>query len=361
MVDNETNRIEAVHKYLNLDINKSKELQEIVELAGVICDKPIALITLLDEHVNWIKVSSGIVIDCAPRDTSFCQYSIQQDEVIIIPDATRDNRFDQNPLVHSEPNIRFYAGAPLQLQNGIKLGTLCLFDYKPNNLNSFQEKALAVLSRQAVTLMELEMSKQELSNKIEQIEVQNEILTRVAYMQSHDIRKPLASIMGLVNLVENNIITADEQWFEMISTSADQLDANIRAITKESMLDKDLKVSRFYRMFEEIEDYAILLLDSEGNIENWNKGAEILKGYNANSVIGKNFNIFYTREDREKNHDKWILNFAREHAVAKDEGWRVRKDGTKFWASITLTAIHNEEKAVIGFTKVTRKLDRAGL
>src|SRR5690606_26547729 len=126
------------------------------DLASELCEKPISLITLLDEDVNWIKVATGVDMKFDARERSFCQYGILQDAPTIIPDTTKDRRFDNNSLVHEAPNVRFYAGAPLILSNGYKVGMLCLFDLKPNSLTSLQQKALVILSRQVTFLMELE-------------------------------------------------------------------------------------------------------------------------------------------------------------------------------------------------------------
>lgn len=356
MLGNEEDRIREVHKYLSLDLSQSPELQDIVDLAAQLCDKPIALLTFLDEQVNWLKVRSGVAVEVMPRNTSFCQYAVQQDQVLIVPDASRDERFDDNPLVHSDPNIRFYAGAPLVLNNGLKLGTLCLFDLKANAITAVQQKALRTLARQAAALLELEQSKAELNKQVEEIQAKNETLVKIAYMQSHDIRHPLTSVMGLMELVKENLQAVDAQWLEMMSEATNVLDSRIKAIVAESVSEKDLKAMRFNKMIEEIEDYAILLLDQDGYIENWNKGARLLKGYNADEIIGKNFKVFYTAKDRKAQRPAKLIALATRNGVAKDEGWRVRKDGTEFWGSIVITAIHNEKKEVIGFTKMTRKI-----
>jgi PAS domain S-box-containing protein len=118
----------------------------------------------------------------------------------------------------------------------------------------------------------------------------------------------------------------------------------------------DNKRLRFQKMVEEIEDYAILLLDAEGNIENWNKGAEKIKGYKASEIIGKNFSIFYTPEDKAAGLPGKLLAEAAAVGVVRQEGWRVKKTGERFWGSVTITAIHDEDGAIIGFTKVTRDL-----
>ncbi|MBO9204337.1 MULTISPECIES: PAS domain S-box protein [Niastella] len=121
---------------------------------------------------------------------------------------------------------------------------------------------------------------------------------------------------------------------------------------------EELKKSeeRYHKMVEEVEDYAILMLDSNGTIMNWNKGAEKIKGYKEVEIIGKNFQEFYLPEDREKGLPMQLLHRARSTGKALHEGWRKRKNGTVFWGSIVLTAIHNDEGVIIGFTKVTRDL-----
>ncbi|HEX8561748.1 MAG TPA: PAS domain S-box protein [Flavobacterium sp.] len=112
---------------------------------------------------------------------------------------------------------------------------------------------------------------------------------------------------------------------------------------------------RYHRMIAEVEDYAIILLDRNGNILNWNKGAEAIKGYKENEILGKNFSIFYLPEDRET-VPKALLAEAVQNNKATHEGWRMRKDGTRFWGSIVITALHDDENRVTGFSKVTRDL-----
>ncbi len=116
------------------------------------------------------------------------------------------------------------------------------------------------------------------------------------------------------------------------------------------------KEVRYHRMIEEVEDYAIILLDRNGTIENWNKGAKKIKGYSDEEVIGRNFSIFYPEEDRRAGSPQMIIEEATEKGKAVSEGWRVRKDGSRFWGSILVTALHNAQGAVIGFSKVTRDL-----
>ncbi len=113
---------------------------------------------------------------------------------------------------------------------------------------------------------------------------------------------------------------------------------------------------RYHKMVEEVEDYAIILLDENGIIQNWNKGAEKIKGYKEREIVGKSFKVFYLPQDREAGLPDQLINRARYQGKAVHEGWRMRKDGTRFWGSIVLTALHNDRQEVIGFSKVTRDL-----
>jgi PAS domain S-box-containing protein len=110
------------------------------------------------------------------------------------------------------------------------------------------------------------------------------------------------------------------------------------------------------RMIEEIQDFAIILLDEDGTILTWNKGVERIKGYKEKEIIGQNFSIFYMPKDREAKLPQQLLNLARREGRAKHIGRRVRRDGSVFWGSIVITALHDDEGQVIGFTKLTREL-----
>jgi PAS domain S-box-containing protein len=121
-------------------------------------------------------------------------------------------------------------------------------------------------------------------------------------------------------------------------------------------------IDSYHDIIVEIEDYAILLLDEAGTVRDWNKGAEKLKGYKAEEIVGKNFRLFYTEEDREKKLPEKLIKKATQTGKAIDEGWRVRKDGSRFWGSILITALHDEENKLTGFLKITRDLtERKGI
>lgn len=113
---------------------------------------------------------------------------------------------------------------------------------------------------------------------------------------------------------------------------------------------------RYYKMIEEVQDYAIILLDKDGFIQNWNRGAEKIKGYKDSEILGKSFNLFYLPEDRGSGLPQRLITEAANTGRATHEGWRVRKDGTTFWGYVVITALHDDDDNIIGFTKVTRDL-----
>jgi PAS domain S-box-containing protein len=120
--------------------------------------------------------------------------------------------------------------------------------------------------------------------------------------------------------------------------------------------DRELRNLHLLKVVEEIEDYAILTLDSSGNIENWNKGAEKIKGYHLTEVIGKNFSIFYSDEDRRIGRPETLIHLATRNGKVAEHGWRLRKDGSRFWGSVVITALYNEDGQVIGFIKMVHDL-----
>lgn len=122
-------------------------------------------------------------------------------------------------------------------------------------------------------------------------------------------------------------------------------------------MDKKERLEQLYRkMVDEIQDYAIVLLDLDGTILSWNKGVEQIKGYKQDEIMGQNFRIFYLPEDRQSGLPEHLLELAKKEGRARHIGRRVRKDGSLFWGSILITALHDDEDNVVGFTKLTREL-----
>lgn len=171
-----------------------------------------------------------------------------------------------------------------------------------------------------------------------------------AIMERPDGTRFYASISIDPLLDEEGKITGAINVFHDIS----QWKMNEDMVRKNEELKKSEE--RYHKMVEEVEDYAILLMDKDGVIQNWNVGAEKIKGYTEKEIVGKHFRTFYMPADRESRLPEKLLNEAKQNGKAIHEGWRLRKDGTRFWGSIVITALHNDEDEIIGFSKVTRDL-----
>ncbi len=173
---NEDRRLAELRKYDVLDTPPEESFDDLVELAASICQAPIALITLVDESRQWFKSKVGLQLAETPRDIAFCAHAINQDDLFVVRDATKDSRFADNPLVLSEPNIRFYAGAPLITPEGHALGTLCVIDRVSRQLSAEHKRALHVLSRHVMTLLELRRRAIEVSKlRAERDETRNQL------------------------------------------------------------------------------------------------------------------------------------------------------------------------------------------
>jgi PAS domain S-box-containing protein len=174
MISSESKRLEAVSRFMVLDGDITKDLNDIVNLAAQICETPIAMITLIDEDMQWFKASMGVDIYCNTREASFCRFTIEQDELLVIPDMSIDDRFKDHPFVKESPQVRFYAGANLTTRDGQNAGTLCVLDLKPKHLTETQQMAMRVLAKQIMHLMELSWSLQTLDEKHQEVLKQKE-------------------------------------------------------------------------------------------------------------------------------------------------------------------------------------------
>ena len=147
-------RVAALQRYAILDTEPEQAFDDLTLLASYICKTPIALISLVDEDRQWFKSKIGISMSETPRQVAFCSVAIQHPDVLVVPDTLQDERFRDNPLVVSEPRIRFYAGAPLINEEGYALGTLCVIDQSPRQMSSDQKEALQALSRLVLAQLE---------------------------------------------------------------------------------------------------------------------------------------------------------------------------------------------------------------
>lgn len=154
-MSDEKSRLEAVSRFCQLDARLATDLNEIVDLAAQICHTPVALVTLIDKNVQWFKASKGVDMESTDRHLAFCNHTIKQNGLLVVPDTRSDLRFRDNPLVAEAPHVRFYAGATLTTKDGHNMGSLCVVDMEERTLNETQKNALKILSKQVMHLMEI--------------------------------------------------------------------------------------------------------------------------------------------------------------------------------------------------------------
>lgn len=165
-INNEAARIAALHQFKILDTEAEQDFDDIVELASQLCDTPFSLITLIDENRQWFKAKHGIDLIETSRDISFCSHTIEEPEIMVVADTSKDERFFNNPFVTGAPEIRFYAGLPLISEDGFALGTLCVLDQKPRTLTEQQIFSLRILAKQVLTLLKLRLKITDATSKL---------------------------------------------------------------------------------------------------------------------------------------------------------------------------------------------------
>ena len=202
VIYNEYDRQRAVEQYKLLDSFPEESYDNITEIICYITKAPISLITLLDNDRNYIKSNCGFPITESPRNISFCGHAIEsEDEIMIVEDARKDKRFHDNPLVENHDAI-FYAGVPLVNPEGYKLGTLCVYDHEPRQLDEAQKRALLSMAKQVVNLFEQHKQNKVLKDIKTKLEIRNLELNKFASIVSHDLKSPLANIISLTELLE---------------------------------------------------------------------------------------------------------------------------------------------------------------
>ncbi|MDB6020724.1 MAG: domain S-box [Pedosphaera sp.] len=533
---NESERLAALRSYEVLDTPPEEAFDDLARLAAHICGTPVALVSLVDEARQWFKARVGVEEEETDRSLAFCAHGILEGDVLIVPDATKDARFADNPLVTGKQGIRFYAGAPLITAGGHALGTVCVIGQQPRILTQSQIDALRLLARQAVAQLELRKRSRELQIEIlERKRIADErdkffstsldllcvcggdgffrrvnpAFERILGWTSDELLpKPFSDIvhpddqaavqeqvqwllaghgvvefvvrcrakdgsyrhiewtstaadeaglfmscgrditerkrteeklrlseerfrhafddapigMGLVSpegrwlrvnhalsnmlgYAEGELLATDFQHithpddlvkdlelvrqmlagtipsyqmekrylhknggvvFVMLSVSlvndADGAPlyfvSQIENITERRETERALRVSeeRLRLVVDGVKDYALLMLDPDGFVVSWSAGAERINGYLADEIVGLHFACFYPPEAVAASRPQEVLRIAARDGRYEEKGWRVRMDGSRFWASVVITAIREPDGKLRGFAKVTRDI-----
>ncbi len=225
----ETARLAALRRYQILDTSPAQAFNQIVQGAARTGNVPVALITLVDQHRQWFLAETGlaqlgITAPQTPREIAFCAHTIMGDGPLVVEDATRDDRFRNNPLVKGPAGIRFYAGIPLRTSEGHALGSLCLIDRKPQPLDPVTALVLPLLARQVMDQLELRLLEMGLRGA-------NEALASIADHYSHRVRLPLASLLGILELLDQDTLTGEiRELYLLLRETAREMDVSIHEV-----------------------------------------------------------------------------------------------------------------------------------
>lgn len=223
-------RLKELYRYEVLDTSYEDEFNDVVQLAATICKTPIALISMVDAKRQWFKAKYGIEDNEFARDISFCGHTIALENAIFeIEDATKDERFIDNPLVTGEPYIRFYAGVPLINSNGFKVGTISVLDTKPGILNAEQVFTLQTMAKQVVKLLDQNLLNKQLEQQQVKLQQQMEMQNRILSIIAHDVRNPIGAVKSIIELNARKILSQEDS-VELMNMAGKQIDGTVELL-----------------------------------------------------------------------------------------------------------------------------------
>ena len=417
--ENELERLKALKEYSIMDSLPEKEYDALTNLASYICGTPIALVSLLDDGRQWFKSSVGLGATETPREISFCQYAIMGEEVYEVTNALENKLFANNPLVTGNPDIRFYAGAPLTDSEGFNLGSLCVIDTVPRTLSVEQKNALKLLAEQVVLLLQLRKSNIDLITS--QKEFQNFIdlskdLVCIANVNGifKKVNPAFTTVLGyskeelegmpFVDFVHTDDLAATYREVEKLSkgnltisfenryrckngkyillswnTSPDPVTGNLYCIARDITLENDqkeaiIKASSELSAILNSTEFSVIATDLEGTIKEFNNGAEKMLGYSASEVVGKTSPaIFHVFEEVVKRADDLTIELGekvvpgfdvfvikvQKLGKADSHQWTyLRKDGNTFPIQLSVTAIKNSVDQITGYLGIAKDITK---
>lgn len=210
--ENEEDRLRKLYELGILDTLEEQAYDDLTMLAAEICGTPIALVSLVDRDRQWFKSHHGLDARETPREYAFCAHAILDDDIFVVEDSSKDERFFDNPLATGGPHVKFYAGAPLIMSDNSKLGTLCVIGNEEKTISHAQKEALSALARQVVSQLELRL-------KVKELEILDHTKDEFISMVNHELRTPLTSIYGSLSLLNNKADQFEDKHKKLINIS----------------------------------------------------------------------------------------------------------------------------------------------
>ena len=221
-------RVKQLRNLNILDTPEEEIFNEIVKTASVVCEAPISLITLLDEERQWFKAKYGTEVTETPIEIAFCRHTIVEETgQLAIEDLLSDARFQHNPFVTNDPNLRSYLGISITSPQNERIGTVCVFDQKERTFTDKQIAALKALAKYTSKLIEDKLRIRMIEERNETLQLLNKSLESFAYMVAHDVKAPIRTINGYSNLIlakmPENLGPEIEQYLGFIYQSSKSL------------------------------------------------------------------------------------------------------------------------------------------
>lgn len=224
IAENENDRLAALQRYNIMDTLPEQEFNDIAKLVAYICNVPVAHVSFMAEDRQWFKATVGFDAENVPRDTTFCQYTILQSDIWVVPDANKEPKLVGNPNVGGGFNVRFYAGIPLTSPDGFNIGTICAIDHVAKTINDDQKNALKILANHVINQLELRVKNIELDKQKKIAEMAIYAKDSFLANMSHEIRTPLNAIIGFTDLMARSPLDITQKdYISNVQTAGENL------------------------------------------------------------------------------------------------------------------------------------------